>query len=101
MSGFGFVSGINSRYQKSRVFPPWVFGYPTTSLGWLDDYGFNHSWDVSFDDGEQDFNSERADESDENDDIPPLETLDIFDNLDGEEIKLMFSENYGEEKQQR
>ena len=72
--------------------------YDSDSDNWLDDYGFNHSWDVSFDNGEQDFNSEKAYESDENDDtIPPLETLDIFDNFDGKEIELMFSEDFGED----
>ena len=55
---------------------------------WFDDYGFNNSWDVSFDDGEQDSNFERAYEGDE--------TIDILDKFDGGEIELMFSENYGE-----
>ena len=42
--------------------------------------------------------AERADERDENNNtIPPLETLDIFDNFDGKEIELMFSEDYGED----
>ena len=57
---------------------------------WLvDNYGSNNSWDVSFDDGEQDSNSEKAYESDE--------TNDILDNFDGGEIDLMFSKNYGED----
>merc|ERR1712018_256444 len=58
----------------------------------LDDlFDSDNSWDVSFDDGEQDSNSERSDESDEN------ETMDILDNFDGDEFELMFSENYGED----
>ena len=56
---------------------------------WFDDYGFNNSWDVSFDDGEQDSNSDRAYESDENNDI--------FDNFDEREIESLFSQNHGEE----
>ena len=54
----------------------------------FEDYDSDNSWDVSFDDGEQDSNSERSDESDEN------ETLDVLDNFDGDEFELMFSENY-------
>ena len=57
----------------------------------FEDYDSDNSWDVSFDDGEQDSNSERSDENDEN------ETLDILDNFDGDEFELMFSENYGED----
>ena len=56
---------------------------------WSDGYDSDNTWDVSLDDGEQDSNSEGADESDE--------TNDILDDFDGEEIDLMFSENYGEE----
>ena len=58
----------------------WSVGYDSVS---------DNTWDVSHDDGEQDSNSEGADESDE--------TNDILDDFDGEEIDLMFSENYGEE----
>ena len=57
----------------------------------FEDYDSDISWDVSFDDGEQESNSGRSDESDEN------ETLDILDNFDGDEFELMFSENYGED----
>ena len=57
----------------------------------FEDYDSDNSWDVSFDDGEQDSNSERSDENDEN------ETLDILDNFDGDEFEWMFSENYGED----
>ena len=45
--------------------------------------------DSSFDDGEQDSNSEKAYESDQ--------TNDILDNFDGGEIELLFSKNYGED----
>ena len=45
------------------------------------------SWDVSFDDGEQDSNAESGDD----------ETNDILDHFDGGEIDLMFSQNYGED----
>ena len=48
----------------------------------------DNTWDVSLDDGEQDSNSEGADESDE--------TNDILDDFDGGEIELMFTKNYGE-----
>ena len=56
---------------------------------WMSDDSYD-SWDVSFDDdGEQDSNSERAYESDENNDI--------LDNFDGREIESLFSQNHGEE----
>ena len=70
---------------------PWMSddSYDSDSDDWYDDYGSNNSWDVSFDDGEQDSNSEKAYESDESNDI--------LDNFDGGEIDLMFSKNYGED----
>ena len=53
---------------------------------WMSDDSYD-SWDVSFDDGEQDSNAESGDD----------ETNDILDNFDGGEIDLMFSQNYGED----
>ena len=62
--------------------------YESNSDDWYD-HGryFDDSWDVSFDDGEQDSNAESSDD----------ETNDILDNFDGGEIDLMFSQNYGED----
>ena len=62
--------------------------YESNSDDWYD-HGryFDDSWDVSFDDGEQDSNAESGDD----------ETNDILDNFDGGEIDLMFSQNYGED----
>ena len=57
----------------------------------FENYDSDNSWDVSFEGGEQDSNSERSNESDEN------KTMDILDNFDGDEFELMFSENYGED----
>ena len=57
----------------------------------FENYDSDNSWDVSFEGGEQDSNSERSNESDEN------KTMDILDNFDGDEIELMFTENYGED----
>ena len=62
--------------------------YESNSDDWYD-HGryFDNSWDVSFDDGEQDSIAESGDD----------ETNDILDNFDGGEIDLMFSQNYGED----
>ena len=57
----------------------------------FENYDSDNSWDVSFEDGEQDSNSERSNENDEN------KTMDILDNFDGDEFELMFSQNYGED----
>ena len=47
---------------------------------WSDDYDSDNSWDVSFDGGEQDSNSEGANDEDE--------TTDILDDFDGGEINI-------------